>query len=332
MLNMNVRVYNQQSQSASVTHQVIHPQSSQASNVSQQSPVDLLQFDSEIVVPYFLPTDDPFECSHKALAFMCTTLASIFPSTNNQLETSSNLMNQVDMQGRQTHSYVGNFSKSNDHIARQCTQPMKVHNSAWFKEKMLPAQVQNARIALSKEQLAILADIGDKVNSGPYVISEVPTYNTYHDNHVFEQNVQEMQDCKQQAFVDDSNDEFTSESNMISYEQYLKENKSQVVHNTLSPANQDSMIMFVIEQMSNQVAKCNAEYKENQVINESLTAELERYKERIKTFEQRLNIDLNSHEKLIVSQMDDMIREILALNQQIDSLKLNLSNQIKEKE
>ncbi|GJY26882.1 retrovirus-related pol polyprotein from transposon TNT 1-94 [Tanacetum coccineum] len=169
-------------------------------------------------------------------------------------------------------------------------------------------------------------------NHNSDVISEVLTYNNYHDNHVFEQNVQAMQDCEQQALIDNSNDEFTSESNMISYEQYLKESESQVVHSTPYLANQNSMIMSVIEQMSNQVAKCNAEYKENQVINESLIAELERYKERIKTFEQRLNIDLNSREKLIDSQMDDIIRDRLALKQQIDSLKQNLSNQIKEKE
>ncbi|GJS43139.1 hypothetical protein Tco_0568182 [Tanacetum coccineum] len=176
------------------------------------------------------------------------------------------------MQGRQTHSYMGNFSNGNNHIARQCTQPTKVRNSAWFKDKMLVAQVQDARIALSKERLAILADTGDNVDSGPFV------------------------------------------------------------HSTPSPANQDSMIMSVIEQMCNQVAKCNAEYKENHVINESLTAELERYKERIKSLEQRLNIDLNSCEKMIDSQMDDMIQDRLALKQQIDSLDQNLSNQIKEKE
>ncbi|GJX06389.1 hypothetical protein Tco_0194321 [Tanacetum coccineum] len=66
--------------------------------------------------------------------------------------------------------------------------------------------------------------------------------------------------------------------------------------------------------------------------NEISTAELERYKERIKTFEQRLNIDLSSREKMIDSQMDDMIREKLALKEQIDSLEQNLSKQIKEKE
>ncbi|GKD87694.1 hypothetical protein Tco_1358848 [Tanacetum coccineum] len=66
--------------------------------------------------------------------------------------------------------------------------------------------------------------------------------------------------------------------------------------------------------------------------NETLTAKLERYKERVKTFEQRLNIDLSTRGKMIVSQMDDMIKEKLALKQQIDSLEQNLSNQNKEKE
>ncbi|GKB26413.1 hypothetical protein Tco_0865814 [Tanacetum coccineum] len=61
--------------------------------------------------------------------------------------------------------------------------------------------------------------------------------------------------------------------------------------------------------------------QETKTVNESLTAELERYKERVKTFEQRLNVDLSSHEKLIDSQMDDMIRNRNALKQEIDSLK-----------
>nr|GEU88035.1 hypothetical protein [Tanacetum cinerariifolium] len=66
--------------------------------------------------------------------------------------------------------------------------------------------------------------------------------------------------------------------------------------------------------------------------NESVTVELERYKERVKTFKQRLNIDLNSREKMIDSQMDDMIKEKLALKEQVDSLEQNLSKQIKGKE
>ncbi|GJU06108.1 putative reverse transcriptase domain-containing protein [Tanacetum coccineum] len=84
------------------------------------------------------------------------------------------------------------------------------------------------------------------------------------------------------------------------------------------------------EQMINHVNNWEKANKEHN--NESVTAELERYKERVKTFEQRLNIDLRSHEKMIDSQMDDMIKEKLALKEQVDSLKQNLSKQIKEKE
>nr|GEV12285.1 retrovirus-related Pol polyprotein from transposon TNT 1-94 [Tanacetum cinerariifolium] len=66
--------------------------------------------------------------------------------------------------------------------------------------------------------------------------------------------------------------------------------------------------------------------------NESLTAELERYKEQVKTFEQCLNVDLSTRKKMIDAQMDDMIKEKIALKHQIDSLEQNLSNQSKEKE
>ncbi|GJW53534.1 hypothetical protein Tco_0097619 [Tanacetum coccineum] len=81
------------------------------------------------------------------------------------------------------------------------------------------------------------------------------------------------------------------------------------------------------EQMINHVN--NWEKANQEKNNESLTAELERYKERVKTFEQRLNIDLSTREKMIDSQMHDMIKEKLELKQQIDSLKQNLSYQRK---
>ncbi|GJQ93853.1 hypothetical protein Tco_0004992 [Tanacetum coccineum] len=47
---------------------------------------------------------------------------------------------------------------------------------------------------------------------------------------------------------------------------------------------------------------------------------------------ERLNIDLSTREKITGSQIDDTIKEKLALKQQIDSPEQNLSNQIKEKE
>ncbi|GJS05273.1 putative ribonuclease H-like domain-containing protein [Tanacetum coccineum] len=141
--------------------QVIHQQASQAPTVSLQSLADPIQVDSNLAAPYFLPTDDPLECLTKALTFMSTILASTYPSSNNQLETSSNSMHQVAMPEQQTLSYVGNCSTGNDHIARMYTQSKKIQ---CIKQHMLLAQLPEAGIQLSKDQLAILVDTRERID------------------------------------------------------------------------------------------------------------------------------------------------------------------------
>ncbi|GJV66260.1 retrotransposon protein, putative, unclassified [Tanacetum coccineum] len=46
------------------------------------------------------------------------------------------------------------------HMARQCTQPKRPRNAAWFKEKAMLAEAQEAGQILDEEQLAFLADPG----------------------------------------------------------------------------------------------------------------------------------------------------------------------------
>ncbi|GJZ85699.1 retrovirus-related pol polyprotein from transposon TNT 1-94 [Tanacetum coccineum] len=62
------------------------------------------------------------------------------------------------MPERQTLSYVGD-----DHIARPYTQSNKIQ---CLKQQMLLAQPQEAGIQLSKDQLAILADSGERIDFG----------------------------------------------------------------------------------------------------------------------------------------------------------------------
>ncbi|GJX75739.1 putative ribonuclease H-like domain-containing protein [Tanacetum coccineum] len=364
--------------------------------------------DSSFAVPVFSPGDDLIACLNKAMAFLTVVASSRFPSTNNQLRTSSNLRNQAtiqdgrvtvqQVQGRQGQSYSGTGYKSNatssggnnasgqarvvkcynyqgeGHMARQCTQPKRPRNAAWYKEKAMLAEAQEAGQILDEEQLAFLADPGvpdgqavqtiipnnaafqtedldtydsdcDDIsnakavlmanisNYGSDVISEVPHSETYL-NDMENQSVHAMQDFEQTPVVDVTDNEITSDSNIIPYSQYLQETQQANVQDTNLQAQQDSMILSVIEQMSKQMINHvnNWEKANKEQNNESVTAELERYKERVKTFEQRLNIDLSSREKMIDSQMDDMIKEKLALKEQVDSLEQNLSKQIKEKE
>ncbi|GJS91956.1 hypothetical protein Tco_0774592 [Tanacetum coccineum] len=45
-------------------------------------------------------------------------------------------------------------------MARQCTQPKRPRNAAWFKEKLMLAEAQEAGQILDEEQLAFLAEPG----------------------------------------------------------------------------------------------------------------------------------------------------------------------------
>ncbi|GJX04599.1 integrase, catalytic region, zinc finger, CCHC-type containing protein [Tanacetum coccineum] len=151
------------------------------------------------------------------------------------------------------------------------------------------------------------------------------------------QEARQILDEEQLAFLADPGDLDTYESDcddISNAKAVLMANISIYGSDVILEAQQDSMILSVIEQMSEQMINHvnNWEKANKEQYNESVTAELERYKGRVKTFEQHLNIDLSSCKKMIDSQMDDMIKEKLALKEPVDSLEENLSKQIKEKE
>ncbi|GKD09121.1 retrovirus-related pol polyprotein from transposon TNT 1-94 [Tanacetum coccineum] len=235
------------------------------------------------VVPVFSPGDDPIACLNKAMAFLTVVASSRFPSTNNQLSTSSNPRNQATIQdGRVTVQQVqGTGYKSNatssggnnasgqarvvkcyncqgeGHMARQCTQPKRPRNAAWYKEKAMLDEAQEAGQILDEEQLAFLADLrvpdGQAIqtiilNNAAFQTDDLDTYDSDCDdilnakavlmanisnygsdvisevphfetylNDMENQGVHAMQDFKQPPVVDFTNNEIHSDSNIISY-------------------------------------------------------------------------------------------------------------------
>nr|GEY45322.1 hypothetical protein [Tanacetum cinerariifolium] len=157
------------------------------------------------------------------------------------------------------------------HVTRQCTEPKRLRNSTWFKEKAMLAEALESGVALDKEHMEFLADNEDTVTTSSVVLMaklsaydsnvllEVPTHENYLDNQVNNRIVQEMQYYEQPHFDNEIDVNITSDTNIISYEKYLNENKNQVVQNTNSSAQQEVMIMSVIKEMSNQVAQRNEE-------------------------------------------------------------------------
>ncbi|GKC96574.1 hypothetical protein Tco_1162016 [Tanacetum coccineum] len=146
-----------------------------------------------------------------------------------------------------------------------------------------------------------------------------------------------LSEYPEQTHVNDFEDnEIHSGSNIISYSQYLQETQDAVIQDTNPSAPNDLLVLSLVKQMIDHVVHLDKENQTNKMVNESLTAELERYKERIAIFEQTLNVDLNQREKLIDSQMGNLIRDRNAMHaafqQEIDTLKETLSNNVKEKE
>ncbi|GJU80571.1 putative reverse transcriptase domain-containing protein [Tanacetum coccineum] len=142
--------------------------------VSTQPMNEFPQLDSGLVVLVFIQGDDPIACLNMEMAFLLAVAALRFPSTNNQLTTSFNPRNQATIQddrGNATSSRGNNVGglarvvkcyncQGEGHMARQCTQPKRPRNAAWFKEKAMLAEAQESGQILDEEQLAFLADPG----------------------------------------------------------------------------------------------------------------------------------------------------------------------------
>ncbi|GKC63752.1 hypothetical protein Tco_1096350 [Tanacetum coccineum] len=214
--------------------------------------------DSSLAIPVFSLGDYPIACLNKAMAFL-TAIASL----------------------------------------RKCTQPKRPRNAAWYKDKTMLAEAQEAGQILDEEQLAFLADprvpdgqvvqtiipynaafqtkdldtynsdcddiLNAKVvlmtnisNYGSDVLSEVPQSKTYH-NDMENQSVHAMHDFEQTAVVEVTDTEITSDSNIIPYSQYLQETQQANVQDTNLQAQQDLMILSVIEQMSKQIINHKAQ-------------------------------------------------------------------------
>ncbi|GKB17149.1 hypothetical protein Tco_0851072, partial [Tanacetum coccineum] len=105
--------------------------------------------------------------------------------------------------------------------------------------------------------------------------------------------------------------------------EYVIESQQATVQNYNSSAQQDALILSVIEQLKTQVVNCTKINLDNKSVNDTLTAELERIKEQVKVLKKGQNVDLRSN---------DTISDSSAQSVETDLLKQTLSEHLKEKE
>ncbi|GJU12192.1 retrovirus-related pol polyprotein from transposon TNT 1-94 [Tanacetum coccineum] len=248
------------------------------------------------------------------------------------------------------------------HIARNCTQPKRPQNSEYFKDKMLLMQAQENGVALDEEQLLfIAADDCDAFDSdvdeaptaqtmfmanlssadpvydeaGPSydsdILSEVHDHDHYQDAVCEHHEEHEMHDDVQPNYVVDSHANYTSDSNMIPYEQYVKDNAVPVVQSNVSSVPNDAYMM-IFNDMHEPHAQSISDTTRNTVVDNSLTAELATYKEQVELYERRARFELTEREQKIDEQLrivitDRNIKEE-TLKKELHSVKMQLASTI----
>nr|GEU67154.1 retrovirus-related Pol polyprotein from transposon TNT 1-94 [Tanacetum cinerariifolium] len=118
-------------------------------HVKPQSQAKFPQLDSGLAVLVFQQGEDSINFINKALAFMSVV-------ASREIATMSK-GNYAAGQPRVVKCYN---CQGEGHMVRQCSQPKRLRNSAWFKEKLMLDEAQEAGQILDEEQLAFLADLG----------------------------------------------------------------------------------------------------------------------------------------------------------------------------
>ncbi|GJT95609.1 hypothetical protein Tco_1091127 [Tanacetum coccineum] len=130
------------------------------------------------------------------------------------------------------------------------------------------------------------------------ILSEVHDHDHYQDAVCEHHEEHKMHDDVQPNYVVDSHANYTSNSNMISYDQYVKDNALPVVQSNVSFVTNDAYMM-IYNDMCEPHAQSVSKTTRNIVVDNSLTVELESYKEHVELYERQARFELTKRERKI---------------------------------
>nr|GEV77884.1 hypothetical protein [Tanacetum cinerariifolium] len=296
------------------------------------NPSEFSSPETGLVVPVFQKGDDPIDAINYMMSFLTSVVASMYPATNNQLQTSSNPRQQATInngrvtiqpiQGRQNHMSIGSSRpfasglgrtsvkqrvivcyncKGEGHMSKQCTKPKRKRDAEWFKDKVLLVQAQANGQVLQEEELDFLTDPGTAESSSNQTVITTNVAYQADDLDAYDSDCDELNSAKVALMANLSHYGFDT-----------------LAENSTLPTLQDDLIFSVIEQLKTQVVNCTKINQDNKKVNELLTTELKRYR---------------NQERILTTQMnDDNKSTSYAHSVEIDTLKHTLSEHLKEKE
>nr|GEZ68749.1 hypothetical protein [Tanacetum cinerariifolium] len=238
------------------------------------------------------------------------------------------------------------------HMARQCLKPKRKKDATWFKEKVLLVEAQGNGKVLNEEELEFLADPGivegpvtqlvitcnaayqaddldaydsdcDEISTAKAVLmANMSSYGSVFlfevlisdntNNNILNQSVKEMSYSEPSHFVEHLENEIHSDTNIISYSQYLIESQNAAVQDINSSTQQDALILFVFNswQIKPMLYDINVIAKETNVMS-------------IADSEETLMLEEESRSKMLLKQSDPIVLEKKANTKPINYAKLN---------
>ncbi|GKB13398.1 hypothetical protein Tco_0847321 [Tanacetum coccineum] len=139
--------------------------------------------------------------------------------------------------------------KGERHISKQCTKPKRKQDDLWFKDKVLLVQAQ-ANVddldaydydcdELNTAKVALMANL---THYGSDALVEVHHPDNM-DNNMINQGVQVMPSFEQSNFVNQSDTEITSDSNIIPYSQYVTESQQANTSAIVIPDSKETLML-----------------------------------------------------------------------------------------
>nr|GEW73216.1 hypothetical protein [Tanacetum cinerariifolium] len=255
----------------------------------------------------FSPAEDLVKNLTNTLALLTQSNRTFLPQTNNQHRTSSNARKQATVQdGR---------------VADDCDAFDSDVDEALTVQTMFMANLSSAD--------PVTDEVGPSYDSD--ILSEVPDHEHYQDAACAHHEGHVTYDSVQLDHVVDSHADYTSDSNMIPYDQYVKDNDVPVVHSDASSIPTDAFMM-IYNDMCESHDQSVSNPSRNTVVKNSLTAELATYKEHVELYKQRAKFELTEREQKINEQLrlvisDHNFKEE-TLKKELHSIKLQLASTI----
>ncbi|GKB68361.1 hypothetical protein Tco_0929773, partial [Tanacetum coccineum] len=171
-------------------------------------------------------------------------------------------------------------------------------------------------------------------SNNPFEVQDHDTFVDYMDEY---HEVHEMQNDVQHNYVVDSDTDYTNDSNIIPYDQYVEDNEEHVVQcnvqmSILDEMHEQGVLMSILDEMHEQGVQSRLANKPDMVVNDSVTSELARYRELVGEYEKRAKFELTDRERKIDEQIriiiSDRNRKETSLKSELHSVQILLSSTV----